>query len=121
MEDEPIASELNLLAQKEEWIRAMATRVSEAMSLDAEIALMGARWASLWIDEFNERFGTNPPTSRDELKDLLIATQASTLERCEGVPRYPTGLPSVRAIIAAQESFCLTYEDEGQDVRELFQ
>lgn len=107
-----------LLGEKEAWARQMAAIVSEARGLDPEDAIAGARWACLWVDDFKELM-EEPSNSRGEVKERLLAAYRTSLDRIDGISRYPTGAPTLRAIIAAEDVLCLAFGDEGDDVRAL--
>ena len=107
-----------LLAEKEAWAQQMAGIVVEARGLDPKIALSAARWACLWIDDF-KKLMEESPSSRAEAKERLLIAYQTSLDRVDGIPKYPAGAPVLRAIIAAQDVLCLAFGDEADDVHAL--
>jgi hypothetical protein len=116
---EGLAEEADLLAQKEQWAQLMADIVTAEQGIDAKTALAAARWASVWVDDYKTLIVEQPPTSLDEVKACLETARASSLERSVGLPRYPTGVPTVRSIIAAHDVFCRAFGEEAEDIRQL--
>ncbi len=119
MSGEKIGQEADLLAQKELWAQSMADLVTTERGIDEETALSAARWACLWVDDYKTLMAAQPPANLDEVKAHLETARVSSLERSTGLTRYPTGVPTLRAIIAAQDVFCWAFGDEAEDVRQL--
>ena len=114
-----VEAQASLLTEKELWAQQMAGIVAEARGLDLGVAIAAARWACLWIDDYKELMEKEPPSSREEVKERLLAAYRTSLDRVGGIPRYPAGAPALRAIIAAQDVLCLAFGDEADDVRVL--
>lgn len=116
-----IEEEAALLDEKEHWIQRIAEEIGQTRSIDREAAIAATRWASLWIDDFKILMDEERPTSREAIKRLVDQAWHSSLDRSEGVPRYPAGAPSLRAIIAAKDAFCLSFGPEANCARELLE
>ncbi|HVE80648.1 MAG TPA: hypothetical protein VNA68_00690 [Candidatus Dormibacteraeota bacterium] len=112
-----IAEEAAVLAEKEQWVQNAARIISDCIdNIDMEVAVSSARWASLWLDDVKLY---EPLEDRDRAIEVIKSAFSSSLERAEGVERYPTGVPSIRSMIAAKEAFCLAYGNEAQGMKKL--
>ena len=85
--------------------------------INLKIAVAAARCACLWIDTFKEMMASDEPMN---IKDALEQSRQSAFERAQGILRYPSGQPTIRAILAIGEVFILSFDpDERELVREL--
>lgn len=108
------------LAEKEAWAQRVAGLVSVTRDMDFELALKGARWASMWVDDYQQLIEQQPPTiTPAEEKSVIDQAMWSALARLEDIPRYPTGAPSLKATIAATDAFCLAFAEQATAVAAL--
>ena len=121
MSGENVSEEANLLVQKEQWAQFMADLVVAERGIDRETVLASARWACLWVDDYKDLVAEQSPSSLTEAKQHIETARTTSLERCVGIPRYPTGIPTLRAIIAAHDVFCLAFGEASEDVRKLLE
>jgi hypothetical protein len=119
MSGESINEEADLLVQKEQWAQTMADVVYSHMGIDRDVALASARWALLWVDDFNALVDEEEPSGTEGVKEYIEASRASSLERSVGLPRYPSGALTIRGTIAAHDVFCMAFGDEADEVRQL--
>lgn len=115
-----IDQEAALLAEKEEWCRQTAAAIRDFRGLDYPTALAAARWASMWLDDFKIRLQESPPRDADDIRAAMKAAEASSLLRADGIPRYPSGVPAIRVIIAVRDAFVSAFdEQERANVRQI--
>lgn len=112
--------EAHLLYEKDRWAQNLAEELSAVFSMEIESALACARSAVLWVDEFKDRKDETQPGSRQELKELLAQTRDDARSRSTGLPRYPGGALTLKAIAASDYAFCRAFPPEERDyVKEL--
>lgn len=117
-----IEQDAQLLADKEEWCRHAAGVIcANHPKLEFQVALAAARWASMWIDDLKLLIEECEHGSLDELTALITAAKASSFERADGLNCYPSGAPSIRTYIAAQEAFELAFNGEEAYARRLLE
>jgi len=107
------------LRQKEEWVQSVAPTllIDGRLTLDEAVAV--ARWASLWMDDFTRRMVELAPCSEDVVIDALRESWSDSFARAEGVPRYPSGMPTLRACSSVNQAFCLAANDQFDEFWEL--
>ncbi len=113
------AEETKRLTDKEQWIQQCAVLIVESRGFDVDTALAASRWASIWMDEFNTRLSETLPVVKDVLVRILRESKQEALNKCESVPRYPTGVPTLKAIIASEDAFCMGFGEEAEAIRGL--
>jgi hypothetical protein len=107
------------LRQKEEWAQSVAPTLLIDGRLTLEEALAVARWASLWMDDFTGRMTKLAPCSEEVVLDALRESWSDSFARAEGVPRYPSGAPTLRACTSVNHAFCLAANDQFDEYWEL--
>jgi hypothetical protein len=116
MDSSNLEAESRLLAEKEDWIRYAAEIVSKRSNIELGIALPCARWASIWMDSFKEKLEEKQPSTIEDIKEILLESRTSSLAQSESVPRYPSGVPALKSIVAAEGAFLLASNPEDTEL-----
>ncbi len=116
--DDRTTDALEALIAKERWIETtiqtiLATRQLKIGHMNPELVRDGVRIASLWLEGFNNRLITTPPTSDDGLRETLTASRHAAFAQSETNHRYPNGMPSLQLTIAAHDAFCLGFDEDA--------
>ena len=111
--------EVDQLTENEKWAQNVANVIHTEKGIDLRTALAGARWASIWYEDFRKSAETQPPSTISEVKLTVITAKRTSLKRCQAVPRCSFGEPTLSTISAANEAFCLAFGCVGEEVREL--
>lgn len=108
-----LSKEAASLPRAEAWIHNMATHVVNVLGIDIETATAGARWAALWRDDFTLLVEQKPPLGAEELREVVLMAEESSLKRTESVPRYLTGVPTLRSYAAVKLAFIASFGEEA--------
>ncbi|MGD0284345.1 MAG: hypothetical protein ABSB12_01995 [Candidatus Saccharimonadales bacterium] len=113
------AYELSLgeLVAKEDWIVYTATFIAANAEtrvgrIEYDTALRACRFASLWIDEFKSITGDSGKDTEGGPKAVIELAMERALAKAQGINRYPTGIPSLKTIIASWYAFTLSFPAE---------
>jgi hypothetical protein len=120
MSEIPNASMDDLVAQ-EKWAEATAEYISKTFEtkvgyIEYEIALKAARFACLWVDEFKAiTEGGEEVADRTPKAVIRLAEERAQL-KAEGLDRYPTGVPTLKTIMASWYAFAAAFGSESDQV-----
>jgi hypothetical protein len=119
-----VDAELALLAVKERWIQDVVgaiiqNRKLRVGSIKPELALDGARLASLWLDAFNNLAQDMISPSEDGVKEAIKAAMSTAQGLSETDHRYPSGILSLQLLIAAWDAFCLGFSEGPEEASRL--
>ena len=92
----------------------------EGGRIEPEIVIEACRWGVRWVDAFRRLVEPSPPHSRDSVSEAIKQAFESSLASSPAVRRYTvSGMPVLRAIIVAEDVFCIAFEGEADLAREL--
>jgi hypothetical protein len=112
-------SEVDQLVENEKWAQNVASVIHAEKGIDLRTALAGARWAAIWYEDFRRLAETQTPSTISEVRLTVITAKRTSLDRCQAVPRCSFGEPTLIAISAADEAFCIAFGGAGKKVRGL--
>lgn len=106
--------------EQREWRNAMLELLQDN-GTNSELLPGCLDWGIAWYMECSrmsmEQFGDSKGTKED-LKQVFEDSYLATVAMAN-IPRYPSGMPSLRAIILAQEVFVACFGPEADQAREI--
>ena len=81
--------------------------------IDFDTALRASRFAALWIDEF-KAITEGGEDAEDGPQVVIKRARHRALEKADGIDRYPSGVPTLKTIMASWYAFTLSFVPEEQ-------
>ena len=110
---------VQLSPEVEVWISQTAMATMPEGESDPEVWLIGVRWGCMWIEECKKWIESHgQPASKEAMRQAINDSLNSTADQLPDNPRYPSGAPSLRAMMAARNTFILAFPPGEQDAIE---
>lgn len=110
---------VQLSPELEAWISQTAMATMPEGESDPEVWLIGVRWGCMWIEECKKWIESHgQPASKEAARKAINESLSNSAAQLPGIPRYPSGAPSLRAVMAARNTFILAFPPEERNAIE---